>query len=296
MSTLAWIKASRLPSQSYIALPLVLGQLIAYAHQGSLDPYVFVLVQLFGVFDQLYIVYANDYADRETDAANDTFTIFSGGSRVLVDGALRPEQLRRASILMAALAMATGVTLGVWRGTWAVPALQAAGLTLLWMYSYPPVRLSYRGGGEALQMLGVGLILPLVGFVAQTGGFQGFPWAWLAILLPLQLGCAMCTALPDEPSDRATQKRTLAVHLGNTGAKVAIVALHTFALGMWFVVGPTAPLGLLALPALALVASVLVGPRARPGTLGVQAFVFLGILVNLCVLGLLSWSSWQAVP
>ena len=79
-----WLKAARLPSQSYIFLPPLLGQALAL-HQGAkFDWKVFALVHLFGLAMQLYIVFANDYADQETDQRNTTFTPFSGGSRVLL--------------------------------------------------------------------------------------------------------------------------------------------------------------------------------------------------------------------
>ena len=44
----------------------------------------------FGVLVQLVIVFVNDFADRETDARNTTFSRFSGGSRVLPEGRIAP--------------------------------------------------------------------------------------------------------------------------------------------------------------------------------------------------------------
>ena len=64
---LAWIQASRLPSQSYIFLPILLGQAAWVYQGGTIDWRAFLLIQLFGLFDQLYIVYANDYADYRDD-------------------------------------------------------------------------------------------------------------------------------------------------------------------------------------------------------------------------------------
>jgi 1,4-dihydroxy-2-naphthoate octaprenyltransferase len=282
----AWVQASRLPSQSYIALPLLLGQALALHHGAAWDWEVFVVVQLFGVFDQLYIVYANDYADRHTDAANETWTLFSGGSRVLAQGKLRASRLRRAAVLMACMSLLCGVALALGRGRWGAPALAATALLLLWMYSYSPVRLSYRGGGELLQMLGVGLVLPVLGFYAQAGALENFPWPLLATLLPLQLMCGMCTALPDEPSDRASHKRTTAVWMGPTWARAVIAllgacALLAFPLVSWLPAWSPQHLWMLSVPALAWLGMVAASPGARAGTTRVKVFVFLGILVNL---------------
>ena len=190
-----WLQASRLPSQSYIALPLLLGQVVAARMQGrALDLGTLVGVQLFGLLDQLFIVYANDWADQETDRRNRTPTLFSGGSRVLVEGRLPARALGLAALVCAGALLALSVGLAVARGAPLLVPLAVAALALLWAYSYPPLRLSYRGGGELLQMVGVAGVLPLYGYVAQGGALGSFPWALLALLLPTHLGCAIATA------------------------------------------------------------------------------------------------------
>ncbi len=286
MNLVAWIRASRLASQSYIALPLLLGQVWAWSRGSDFDLKIFVLVQLFGFFDQLYIVFANDYADQATDKANETWTPFSGGSRVLVRGDISPHALGRAALVMACVVLGVGVVLAVgWGLVWA-PLCSLAALALLWAYSYEPLKLSYRGGGELLQMLGVGLVLPLLGFYAQREGLHGFPWSFLWVFLPLQLMCAMCTALPDEPSDRSSAKHTTAVSLGGTKARAVILALGAASLAIFAMISPWGvasreTLQILAVPGLSWFLLLLVSPGAKPGTRRVLAFVFLGILVNL---------------
>ena len=42
---------------------------------GQIDWAIFAAVHLFGMFNALYIVYANDFADRETDEKNKTFNM-----------------------------------------------------------------------------------------------------------------------------------------------------------------------------------------------------------------------------
>lgn len=295
MNVGAWIRASRLPSQSYIALPLLLGQLTAWRATGEWSWGIFALVQAFGIFDQLYIVYANDYADQDTDQLNETNTIFSGGSRVLVDGEISPESLLRAAALMAVLAVGTGIALLIgWGRVLSVP-LMVTGILLLWAYSYGPLRMSYRGGGEILQMLGVGLILPLIGFEAQAGTLVGFPWEMLAFLLPMNLATGLCTALPDEPSDRASQKRTFAVVAGGATARGVIVGLNVVGLLAFTLVGASQIVGLewsvetfVIVPVIALFGQLAVMPRATPGSVSMLVFVFFGLLCNLSlVAGLL---------
>ncbi|MCY1020450.1 prenyltransferase [Pyxidicoccus sp. MSG2] len=265
----AWLQASRLPSQSYIALPLLLGQLVAVRLTGrSLDVATLLGVQLFGVLDQLFIVYANDWADQETDRRNQTATLFSGGSRVLVEGRLSPRALGTAALGCAMGLVAVSVALSVTRGVPLLVPLALAALALLWAYSYAPLRLSYRGGGEVLQMVGVSGVLPLYGYLAQGGDLDRFPWWLVACLLPTHLACAIATALPDEPSDRESQKLTLPARVGGERAAWVILALNAVTLVL-------APLGLeavglradpwLLVPALAALGVVLARP-APPGS------------------------------
>jgi 1,4-dihydroxy-2-naphthoate octaprenyltransferase len=285
----AWLRASRLPAQSY--LPLLLGQALHVAEGGALSAPILVLTQLLGVFDQLAIVYANDVADRETDALNRTATLFSGGSRVLVEGRLSPGALAAAAVAMAALCLATGVALGLLFGRWLCALSAGVALLLLWLYSFPPARLSYRGGGELLQMIGVGGLLPLLGYHAQSGRLASFPWSLLAVLLPTHLACALATTLPDEPSDRASRKRTAAVLLGPGATRAAIALLDLAAVALLVLSADRWLRGLpgawLALPGGACLAG-LGFARARPGTPGMAIGVGLAVLVTLSIVGILA--------
>ncbi|OJT25920.1 1,4-dihydroxy-2-naphthoate prenyltransferase [Archangium sp. Cb G35] len=285
----AWLQASRLPSQSYLALPLLLGQFVAvHSRGGGLDVGTLVAVQLFGVFDQLFIVYANDWADQETDRRNQTATLFSGGSRVLVEGRLSPRALGLAAVVCAGAMLVLSVGLALRRDAPLLVPLAVAALGLLWAYSYPPFRLSYRGGGELLQMVGVAGVLPLYGYVAQGGEPGRFPWALVALLLPTHLACAIATALPDEPSDRESGKLTLPARVGGERAAWVIVALNglTVALAPWGlgVLGLSAGLGLL-VPVVATLVVPLVRP-APPGSLRVQVRVAAAITATLATVAI----------
>jgi 1,4-dihydroxy-2-naphthoate octaprenyltransferase len=215
----AWVQAARPLAQANIALPLLVGQLLAFAITGAWSWPLFVLVHLSGVLDQLYIVFANDLADEEGDRNNTTFNLFSGGSRVLVDGKLERRQLGRAAIgaaialLVVALVTAIAFTRPLLLPAWLL------GMLLLVAYSYPPLRLSYRGYGEIVQGLGVGVLLPLIGFYAQAGTFETFPWVALGPLFLVGVAGNINTALPDRPADEACNKQTWAVRVGDERAR-----------------------------------------------------------------------------
>jgi 1,4-dihydroxy-2-naphthoate octaprenyltransferase len=288
MSTLkAWIQASRLPSQSYILFPLLLGQAIYYAQTGRFSLIVFLLLHLYGLFLQLFIVYANDRADIETDRMNTTYTIFSGGSRTLVDGLITLRENTLAITAVIACNAAVGFILtGLFRRELALPLI-AISLMLLWLYSFSPVRLSYRGGGELLQMLGVGLVLPLFGFYGQAGSLAAFPFHLLAFILPCQLSCAIATSLPDEPSDRNSNKHTASVLLGLAKAKTAVIALFALSLILFLILSP-APIRhtatVLTLPMLCFAGVCILYTGSFPGSRRLNLFVTCAVGVNVLLM------------
>ena len=242
----AWVKASRLPSQLYILTPLLAGQLYALRLGYPWDWVVFILVHVFGLCLQLFIVFANDLADYPADRNNRWFTLFSGGSRVLVDGQLSSRSLRWGAWIMGLGTLTFAGILAVRVGHIGLGKLGVLGILLLLMYSFRPVRLNYRGGGEWLQMLGTAVILPLFGWLAQAGTFRGFPFALLGVLAPTMLACAIGTSLPDEWGDRASGKNSAAVFFGQRKAKWVTIALHGLTLGM-VIVWPTDEKGLVGL-------------------------------------------------
>lgn len=225
-----WLRATRPLAHANLAPPILLGQALAHALGTPIDPALFVAAHAFGLADHLAIVFANDYADRAIDAANDTYSLFSGGSRVLPDGLVSPEAMRRASIVaVAALLVVSALAALAFARPWLIVFALAA-LGLMWAYSFPPLLLSHGAGGALAQGLGVGAVLPLLGFYAQRGSLEGFPWLVLAPLV--MLGCAGngLTALPDTPSDARFGKRTWPVRRGEARARLETLAVTAHAL------------------------------------------------------------------
>lgn len=282
----SWIKASRLQSQSYLFLPLLLGQILAMHTGHQFNWWLFALVHLYGLFMQLYIVYANDYADAETDKLNSTFNVFSGGSRVIPEGRLTSKEVGTGAIIMATLTTCIGIVGALFFDRILMIPLAIVSLLLLWMYSYKPLRLSYRGGGEFLQMTGVGLVLPLMGYYGQSGEIMSFPWLLFAILLPTNLASGMTTSLPDEPSDRAFGKRTTSVMFGTGTNKVIIIFLNAMSIAALISIALYSPLlpfsWLFLLPPVLLIGQ-LPFLANRPGSKGLNLFVALSVGSTLTI-------------
>ena len=113
MQSSPWIQAARPMAQANIAIPLGFGQAVAFGLTGQFSLAVCAAVFVFGVLDQLYIVFANDVSDYASDKENESYNRFSGGSRVLGDGRLQPAELMRAAITSAVLMMVVCTMLAV---------------------------------------------------------------------------------------------------------------------------------------------------------------------------------------
>ncbi|MEM1418201.1 MAG: prenyltransferase [Myxococcota bacterium] len=277
----AWIQASRPLAQANLAGGLLLGQALAYRLTGRFALSVLLLVALWGLLDQVFILWANDVADADHDGHERT--PFSGGSGVLVEGKLPVEALRHGAVGAYALLGALSFGLALERSFWLVPLWVAAG-ALVHAYSYPPFRLSYRGHGEHLQALGVGVVLPLVGFAAQAEGLGAFPWLVLVPTYLLGWAGNVATALPDHEVDRRAEKRTWPVRFGPTRAArygLGLTALAVLATALL----SREPLFLAA--ALPLAPAALLDPARRAHA--IAYVLFQGIATQGLILGAALW-------
>jgi len=293
---LSWIQASRPASQAYIFFPLLLGQAFWVRQGHGLHwPFV-VLTWFFGLAIQLYIVYANDCMDFDVDRLNVTYTPFSGGSRVLVEEKISRRALAVGAWVTVSANLALALFFYLSGRPLAMPFILIA-LLLLWLYSFPPVRLSFLGGGELLQMIGVGLVLPLFGYYIQAGILTSFPVRFFAPFLPLQLACAFSTTLPDEPSDRAGGKKTVSVLLGLNKSKLLVLFLHASAILLYGLCiarfnPPKTALPVLVIPVASWSAMLYFSRQAQPGTRAMFFFVFFSILATVGFTAAMAWEQF----
>jgi 1,4-dihydroxy-2-naphthoate octaprenyltransferase len=281
-----WIQAARPLAQANLAAPLLLGQAFAFALTDRFDVRLLVALALFGVLDQLFIVFANDVADAEHDRP-DARTPFSGGSGVVVEGKIDKSTLARAALVAYGLLGLLSLGLAVVATPWALAAWLAAG-ALLHAYSFPPLRRSYRGHGEILQGLGIGGVLPLLGYAVQAGTLDGYPWATLTATVLLGFAGNVATALPDHAADRRALKRTWPVRLGLVRAAWACLGLTVMAiyLALWSSASVGRTAGWVALAVVPLVPALFANVRTRRGVI---RFVFLQGAATQLV-----WLTWAA--
>jgi 1,4-dihydroxy-2-naphthoate octaprenyltransferase len=161
-----------------------------------------------------------------TNLANDAHDYLHGADRlpragplrVTASGLLRPDQVLRAAALVFGLACAVGLYL-VWLWGWPLVFVGLSCVAAGVAYTWGP-KLGYRGLGDLFVFVFFGLVAVAGTDYAQTGAVRPQS-VWAAI--PVGLTCTsilVVNNLRDIPTDRLAGKRTLAVRLGPTGARV----------------------------------------------------------------------------
>lgn len=214
-----WRRSVKLESWPKILVPMALGQCVGVAVTGRLSTPAAVLGALFAVAMTLYVVWLNDWADQDVDRIKRRMFPDGCSLKTIPDEILPAPLVLLAGVAAGLLAfgVAIAATVGLERGLASTAAL--VGLSIFAVYSLPPVRLNYRGGGELLEMLGLGVFLPWFGAYLQSGDV----WArelWVLLgFLPLCLASSIASGLADEQSDRKGGKVTLTTVMGNEAAR-----------------------------------------------------------------------------
>ncbi len=211
-----WIRAARLQLHTIGFTPLLLGNIIAWYEFGHFSWPRFILSLLIGLLIHLVTAFVNDVADIQTDEANFSRTPFSGGSGVVVEGQLsRSDLIIGASWAIFLTVVLTGVMIFGLHVHWGILLFVSWGIVSATEYSLPPVKLSYRGGGEFLVFVTYSIALVWAGYFSQAGpAYSPLVWA-----LSIPIGFAVfslitVTQFPDLEADRKAKKRSLVIMFG----------------------------------------------------------------------------------
>lgn len=227
---LVWLEELRVPFLTGSVLPVIVGALVAWKSHNVFDWPLFLLT-LFGImFIHLGTNIGNDYFDHlnGNDAANTEYVRpFSGGSRLIQKGLLRPWQVLAASLLFFAFAAVIGLYLTKLLGP-VILFLGIIGVLSGFFYSAPPLKLASRGFGELFVGLNFGVLVTLGSYFVQVGSF-----AWEPGLVSLPLAFLITAILyinefPDYKADKAVGKNTLVVRLGREKAVLGYDLLMLF--------------------------------------------------------------------
>ncbi|GAB1385442.1 hypothetical protein MASR1M59_05900 [Melaminivora sp.] len=286
------------------AAACLLGLALAWAGTGAWDAPRAGATLLLALLAHAGANVLNDYHDARNgaDAANQQGLFpFTGGSRLIQQGAVSERATQRWAWTLLALLLPAGLAL-VWASGPGLLGIGLAGLLLAWGYSAPPLALMSRGLGELAVGLAWWLVVLGADYVQRRQGSASTALAALGLAL-LVANVLLVNGLPDARADALVGKRTLAVRLGPRAAAWLYLALallaHGGLLALWWRgwLPVSAWAGLASLP-LALAAALQVlrhagQPQALRPAIGLSIAAAIGHALALA-LGLVLWPGAMA--
>lgn len=205
--------------------PVIIGAAAAF-EQDAFSWLRTALAALVALFLQIGVNYANDYSDgiRGTD------DVRVGPLRLTASGAAAAKTVRNAAFLCFGLAGAAALALIILSQTWFFIIVAVAAILAAWGYTGGKNPYGYRGLGDVFVFLFFGLVA-----VLGTQYTQSLELSWVALVGACSTGLfatalLMANNIRDIPTDEQVGKRTLAVRLGNTNARLAYVLMVVLAL------------------------------------------------------------------
>ena len=219
--------------------------LVATAYAGSnWAPSRAISALLVSLSLQIGVNFANDYSDgiRGTDDSR------IGPVRLTASGLASPKSVRSAALISFLIAALIGLTLAAATSWWII-LVGAVAINAAWGYTGGTNPYGYKGLGEISVFLFFGIVATVGSYYVQV---EELNLQIFIIAIPMgSLACAILAInnLRDRAQDQLVGKKTLAVRLGDSGARTLYIALlisaHLFAL---LTFQPAVALTLLAAP------------------------------------------------
>lgn len=221
MKTSPWVLAARPKTLSAAVSPVIAGTALAWSDRGEVDWIWAALALLGAVFIQIATNYINDAIDYRRGA--DTAARL-GPLRVTQAGLISYEAVLRGAYICFFIAALCGIPLIV-RGGWPILVIGLASIAAAYAYTGGPYPLAYHGLGEVFVIVFFGLVAVGGTYYVLTLQYGGD-----ALLTGLAIGSLAAVILAinnlrDLLTDTVAQKHTVAVILGERGARAEIVAL-----------------------------------------------------------------------
>jgi 1,4-dihydroxy-2-naphthoate octaprenyltransferase len=236
-----WLYALKPASWPKLGVAALLGQAIGVAATGVISIPGLVLGVAFTVFDLCFVVLVNDWGDQDVDRLKRRLFPESCSPKTIPDRVLDARSVGMAGLGAGAAAFAVAIIgqelLG--RPGLALSALVCLGLFAA--YTLPPVRLNYRGGGEILEMIGVGFALPWLHAYLQSGMVRPAGLVLLPAFALMCLASALASGLSDIETDKLGGKRTFATTFGAAAVRQAAEGLVLGGILVWAALPRLAP-------------------------------------------------------
>lgn len=236
-----WLVALKLTRWPTWLTSAGLGQAIGVAVDGRVSWMGLVLGTVFVVLFAACVALLNDWCDQSIDGLQRRLFPEATVARPIPDRMLEPLSVLYAGVGcgFAAIGFAVIAELALDRPGLVVGALVA--LALFGAYSFPPIRLNYRGGGEVLVMVGIGFGLPWWQAYCQSGAAKPGGLVLLPAFALLALAEAIGSGLAHESSDRLGGKTTFVTEYGGLAVRQAIDGLVLGAMITWAILPRLAP-------------------------------------------------------
>jgi len=231
-----WVAGARPRTLPNSVVPVAVGTGVAFG-LGAAVWWKALLALLVAVALQVGVNYANDYSDgvRGTDENR------VGPLRLTATRLAAPRQVFAAAWVCFAVAAVVGLVL-VAVSSWWLLLVGAVAIAAAWFYTGGRNPYGYRALGEVSVFVFFGLVAVAGTVFVQAGTV---PWrGWAAAVAVGLLSCAMLVVnnIRDLPTDAVSGKRTLAVVLGDRGARLlfvgcvagAFAAALATAVGAWW--------------------------------------------------------------
>ena len=155
---------------------------------------------------QLMTHYYNEFYDYEADLANKSPSPWTGGSRVLVEGKLKPKVTLNVARISTVAILINVIILYIITGNTPLTMTLILGVILGHGYSAWPLKTSRRGLGELTVCLVLNILAPLAGYQFLDPGTplgSALLWPILLFLLPIQFVRMMVMNMADYEGDKS---------------------------------------------------------------------------------------------
>jgi 1,4-dihydroxy-2-naphthoate octaprenyltransferase len=214
-----WLIAARPKTLPASISPVLVGTALAF-REGAFDPLVFIATLAAAVLLQIGANFSNDVFDylKGADKAR------VGPQRVTQSGLLSVRQMLIGTAVVFGLAALIGLYL-IFVGGTPILVIGAVSIVCAIAYTAGPFPLAYRGLGDLFAFVFFGIVAVMGTHYLQAGKFTQTA---LVVSLPCALfatAIIVTNNLRDIDTDRAANKITMAVRIGDRASRIEYIAM-----------------------------------------------------------------------
>ena len=220
-----WLSGSRPIYLPFSLFPYILGSILGCCIKNSFDILSFLLFFLIISILHASFSFLNDYFDLRSDKINIDYSIFSGGSRILVNNEIKRELFLNISIIIwNSVLIISMIFLVLFSINYFIILMIIILLIFYYLHSCPPFSFSYKYFGEGI--LGVlPVIIILLGAFVQNDSFHIEAIMYSVPICILTFGYFVLNQFHDFRSDRMYEKKTLVNKFGREKTEYILISI-----------------------------------------------------------------------